>query len=53
MTGWEKTEESLLRKTAKESQQAIEENYRLINENMKDVVWQTSPDLVITYVTSS
>ena len=53
MTGWEKTEESLLRKTAKESQQAIEENYRLINENMKDVVWQTTPDLVITYVTSS
>ena len=53
MTGWEKTEESLLRKTAKESQQAIEANYRLINENMKDVVWQTTPDLVITYVTSS
>ena len=53
MTGWEKTEESLLRKTAKESQQAIEENYRLINENMKDVIWQTTPDLVITYVTSS
>ena len=53
MTGWEKTEESRLRKTAKESQQAIEANYRLINENMKDVVWQTTPDLVITYVTSS
>ena len=52
MTGWEKTEESLQRKTAKESH-AIEANYRLINENMKDVVWQTTPDLVITYVTSS
>ena len=53
MTGWENSEESLLRKTAEESQQAIEENYRLINENMKDVVWQATPDLVITYVTSS
>ena len=53
MTVWEKTKASLLRKTAEESQQAIEENYRLINENMKDVIWQTTPDLVITYVTSS
>ena len=53
MTGWEKTEESLLRKTAKESQQAIEEKYRLINENMKDVIWQSTFDLVITYVTFS
>jgi PAS domain S-box-containing protein len=53
LTGLKKTPESLLMKTPKESQQAPLEDYRLINENMKDVIWQTTPELVITYVTSS
>ncbi len=53
MTGLEKTRKSLLSKTPNESQQAPLEDIRLINENMKDVIWQTTPELVITYVTSS
>jgi PAS domain S-box-containing protein len=53
MTVQETTQEILLQKTANESQQAIEEKYRLITENMRDVVWQTTPDLTITFVTTS
>ncbi len=32
---------------------ACEERYRLITENIRDVIWQASPDLTLTYVTSS
>ena len=53
MTGQKTSQENPLQKTAKESQQAIEEKYRLITENMRDVVWQTTPDLTITFVTTS
>jgi PAS domain S-box-containing protein len=53
MTGRETTEESLPQKTAEEMVRTSEEKYRLITENMRDVIWQTTPDLVITYVTSS
>ncbi len=53
MTGRETTEEALPHKTAEEMVRTSEEKYRLITENMRDVIWQTTPDLVITYVTSS
>ena len=53
MTGSEKTEGSLLHETSKVTPQATEEKYRLIIENMTDVIWQTSTDLIITYVTPS
>jgi PAS domain S-box-containing protein len=47
------TEKALLQETAEEMLRASEEKFRLITEHMLDVVWQTTPDLVITYVTSS
>ena len=53
MTAQETTEESLPRKAPRRAQQAIEEKYRLITENMRDVVWQTNPDLVLTFITTS
>ncbi|MFA6223185.1 MAG: PAS domain S-box protein, partial [Desulfomonilaceae bacterium] len=53
MTAQETTEENLLHKTSTETQQGSEEEYRLITENMKDVVWQTTPNLVLTFVTTS
>ena len=53
MTGLKTTEKTLLQETAEEMLRASEEKYRLITEHMMDVVWQTTPDLVITYVTSS
>ncbi|MDQ1240539.1 MAG: two-component system, cell cycle sensor histidine kinase and response regulator CckA, partial [Thermodesulfobacteriota bacterium] len=53
MTGLTTTEKALLQETAEEMLRASEEKFRLITEHMMDVVWQTTPDLVITYVTSS
>ena len=53
MTGLKTSEENRLPETAEEKLRASEEKYRLITENMRDVIWQTTPDLVITYVTSS
>jgi two-component system, cell cycle sensor histidine kinase and response regulator CckA len=53
MTGLKTTEEIFLQETEKERCRASEEKYRLITEHMRDVVWQTTPDLVITYVTPS
>ena len=53
MTGLKTSEENRRPETAEETLQASEEKYRLITENMRDVMWQTTPDLVITYVTSS
>ena len=53
MTGSEKTKESILRNTGQGTAQVTEEKYRLIIENMTDVIWQTSPDMIITYVTPS
>jgi PAS domain S-box-containing protein len=53
MTGLTTTEKALLQETAEEMLRASEEKFRLITEHMLDVVWQTTPDLIITYVTSS
>ncbi len=53
MTGSEKTDGSHPHETPKDRPQATEEKYRLIIENMTDVIWQTSTDLIITYVTPS
>lgn len=53
MTGLKTSEENRRPETAEETLQASEEKYRLITENMRDVMWQTTPDLVITYVTPS
>ena len=40
-------------KPVEEALVACEEKYRLITENIRDVIWQASPDLTLTYVTSS
>jgi PAS domain S-box-containing protein len=53
MTGQKTTQENPLQEPMEDSQKAIEQKYRLITENMRDVVWQTTPDLTFTFVTAS
>ena len=48
-----KTGKRLLRKSVEEALLACEDKYRLITENIRDVIWQASVDLTLTYVTSS
>lgn len=43
----------LSQKPCDEALVACEEKYSLITENIRDVIWQASPDLTLTYVTSS
>ena len=42
-----------MRKSVEEALLACEDKYRLITENIRDVIWQASVDLTLTYVTSS
>ncbi len=53
MTSLRTTEEDLPRETTEEKLRMCEDKFHLITENMTDVIWQTTPELVITYVTSS
>ena len=53
MTDYQKTEEGIPPKMSDVSLGMSEERYRLLTENMTDVIWQTTPDLIITYVTPS
>ena len=53
MTGPETTESNLPRETTEEKVGMSEDKFSLITENMTDVIWQTTPELVITFVTSS
>jgi len=41
------------RRRAEEELSRSEEKYRLLTENMQDVIWQATPDLVFTYVSQS
>ncbi len=48
-----KTGKRILPKSLEKELVACEEKYRLITENIRDVIWQASVDLTLTYVTSS
>ncbi|MCE5274540.1 MAG: PAS domain S-box protein [Deltaproteobacteria bacterium] len=41
------------RRKAEEILDSSETKYRLMTENMKDVIWQATPDMVFTYVSPS
>lgn len=47
------TSNALKRWMAEQAVVAGELRYRLMAENMRDVIWQTTPELVFTYVSSS